>query len=143
MTREPVDASPETRPRCLRCKSEELAPLDSPQGIMFFECPRCRRQFTQAADGALCFRWRHPITLLLYPVIFAVHPAEDCERVSSIFLKEQTNEAVHVALEELRLELDDPTQQLRETVGCRAPEDEVRAFLRCVAERLEAERIRG
>lgn len=130
--------SSERSPLCLRCKTMALNPLDAPPGIAFFECPACHRQFAGDEKGALHFRWGHPITLLLYSVIFEAHPAERCEPVADEFLKMQSSDFVQRAVQEIELELDDPTQQLRDTVKCGAPEFEVRAFLACVARRLEA-----
>jgi hypothetical protein len=47
-------------------------------------------------------------------------------------------EAIQSAIQEIRLELNDPTQQIRETVDCRASEQEVRAYLQCVVDQIEA-----
>jgi hypothetical protein len=128
----------ETPTRCLRCKTAELLPLDSPRGIGFFECPSCHRQFAQGDDRSLHFRWGHPITLLLYAVIFDEHPGERCESIANALIKAQSAEYLQLTLQEIRLELDDPTQQLRDTVNCTAPEPELRAFLACIAGRLGA-----
>jgi hypothetical protein len=128
----------ETPPRCLRCKTVELIPLDSPSDIAFFECPGCHRQFARDEKGSLHFRWGHPITLLLYAVIFDEHPAEHCESAANTFIKTQSADYLQLAVQEIRLELNDPTQQLRDTVKCSASEPELRAFLACVAARIEA-----
>jgi hypothetical protein len=39
---------------------------------------------------------------------------------------------------EIRLELDEPTQPVRDILGCRASEGELREFLRAVAGHVEA-----
>ena len=128
----------ETLPHCLRCKTEELVHHDSPPGASFFECPKCHRSFTRSSDGALVFRWRHPITLLLYFVIFDPHPVERCERVVSAFVEGRSSETIQIAIQEIRLELNEPTQQVRDTVDCCASEQDLRAYLHCVAELMEA-----
>jgi hypothetical protein len=122
--------------RCLRCKTSELTALASPNGISFFECPNCHRNFAKKADGALHFRWMHPISLVLYPVIFALDPATHCERVATMVAKEDSAERIKVIVQEIALELQDPTQQVREILGCRASEQDLRNYLRCVADRL-------
>ena len=132
------ESHPQAEPYCLRCKTAELVPVDSPARMSFFECPRCRRNFTRTADGALVFRWGHPITLLLYPVIFESHPVERCEGLASEFVRGQSIESVQLAIQEIRLELGDPTQQVRDTVQCCASEQDLRAYLQCVADCLEA-----
>ncbi|HEX3462467.1 MAG TPA: hypothetical protein VHS78_00255 [Candidatus Elarobacter sp.] len=123
-------------PLCLRCKTVALVPLDSPEQIAFFECPVCRRQFARAAGKALCFRWMHPISLALYPVIFAPDPVAQCERVAATLAEQSSPERRSLIVREITLELEDPTQQVRDIVGCHASEEDLRAYLRCVAERL-------
>jgi transposase-like protein len=127
----------ETRPHCLRCKTTELTGLASPSGISFFECPKCHRNFARKSDGALCFRWLHPISLVLYPVIFEANPGQHCERVANLFAKQESSERIKLIVQEIRLELDDPTQQVRDILECHASEDDLRKYLRCVADRLD------
>jgi hypothetical protein len=121
---------------CLRCKTIELVALASPDGISFFECPECHRNFARKAGDALCFRWMHPISLVLYPVIFEPDPLQHCERVAAMRAQEDSVEQIRLMVQEIGLELDDPTQQVRDILDCRASEEELRKYLRCVAERL-------
>lgn len=130
-------------PCCLRCKTVELIPLDSPEDLTLFECPSCHRNYTRRANGAIFFRWRHPITLLLYPVIFELDPGKFCEQVATKFVTENSFEIIQQAIEEVRLELDDPTQNIRDTLDCHAAEPELRAYLRCVAEKMETSIAQG
>jgi hypothetical protein len=126
----------ESQLRCLRCKTTGLIASASPGGISFFECPKCHRNFARKPGGALCFRWPHPIGLILYPVIFADDPSQDCERVADLFAKQQSSERIKLFVQEIKLELDDPTQQVRDILECHASEDDLRKYLRCVADRL-------
>ena len=126
----------ESQPHCLRCKTTELISVASPGGISFFECPECHRNFARKSGGALCFRWPHPIGLVLYPVIFADDPGRDCERVAEMFAKQETSERIRLIVQEIKLELDDPTQQVRDILECHASEDDLRKYLGCVSERL-------
>lgn len=127
----------ESQPHCLRCKTTELIVSASPSGISFFECPNCHRNFARKSGGALCFRWLHPISLVLYPVIFEANPARDCERVAEMFAKQESSERIKLIVQEIKLELDDPTQQVRDILECHASEDDLRKYLRCVADRLD------
>jgi hypothetical protein len=111
---------------------------DSPADAAFFECTVCHRHFTKAADGSLSFCWGNPITLLLYPVIFEQHPLERCEQSVSEFVSGRSAEAIQQAIAEIRLELNDPTQELRKALHCCASEEDLRNYLRCAADRLEA-----
>jgi len=132
-----VKVEPAGRPHCLRCKTMELSELDSPEGISFFECPKCHRPFARKSGGALCFRWLHPISLILYPVIFEANPGQSCERVADMLAEQESSERIKLIVQEIRLELDDPTQQVRDILECHASEAELRKYLRCVADRLD------
>jgi hypothetical protein len=132
-----VKIQPESHLHCLRCKTPELIALDSPDGISFFECPECHRNFARKRGGELCFRWMHPISLVLYPVIFEPDPGQHCERVAEMFAEQESGERIKLIVQEIKLELDDPTQQVRDILECRASEGDLREYLRCVADRLE------
>jgi hypothetical protein len=132
-----ADGQWEGQRNCLRCKTAELIALASPPGISFFECPECHRNFAQKAGSGLCFRWPQPIGLLLYPVIFEADPLPHCERVAGMFAKQESAERVERIVREIRLELDDPTQQVRDILECLASEEDLREYLRCVTGRLE------
>ena len=127
----------ESQPHCPRCKTTTLVALASPDGISFYECPKCHRDFARKAGGSLCFRWMHPISLVLYPVIFELCPSQHSERIAAMFAREESSERIKLIVQEIRLELDDPTQQVRDILDCRASEVELRDYLRCVAEHLE------
>src|SRR6516225_7816019 len=104
--------------RCLRCKTTELFALDSPNDISFYECPSCHRNFAQKPRGALHFRWMHPISLILYPLIFEKHPMRYFEQVAAQASTQDSPptpdsiERTRRIIQEIRLELDDPTQQV-------------------------------
>jgi hypothetical protein len=125
------------QPHCLRCKTTALVAVTSPANVLFYDCPSCHRAFARKANGALCFRWRHPISLVLYPVIFEANPAERCERVADMFAKQESTERIKVIVQEIKLELDDPTQQVRDILDCHASEEDLRKYLRCIANRLD------
>jgi hypothetical protein len=123
---------------CLRCKTTEL--VGSPRGSSFFECPKCHRGFIRETDGTLRFCWPHPISLVLYPVIFEADPGQHCERIADLFVKEKSGEQIDLLIQEIKLELEDPTQQIRDILTARASEEDLRNYLRCVADRLEKTR---
>jgi hypothetical protein len=89
----------------------------------------------------LCFRWLHPISLALYEVIFRRDPVRYFEeslarRVEARPTKEWAASAKRM-IGEIRLELEDPTQPVRDIIGCRASEEDLREYLRLVADDLE------
>jgi hypothetical protein len=130
-------------PLCFRCRTVELTAQPGPAGIAFFRCPACGRDFTRKPSGSLVFRWGHPISLLLYPIIFDERPGDRCAEVAASFARQHPPETVRLAIDEIRLELNDPAQPLCEIVGCRASETDLRDFLRCVADGLESQRGAG
>lgn len=121
---------------CLRCKTTALIPLASPDEISFYECPQCRRQFARKPGHALHFRWMQPISVALYPVIFEQNPEQGCEQVADTLAEQKSTEWIRLLIQEIRLELADPTQQVRDILDCRATEEDLRAYLRCLAEQL-------
>ena len=144
-----MKGQPDGRPRCLRCKTIDLTLLDSStETISFFECPQCFRNYAQKRGGRLCFRWLHPISLALYPVIFEKHPLHFIEQLTACLssepppnrIEQGSAEAEHIKLtvQEIRLELDDPTQQVRDILDCEASEEDLREYLRHYAAVLEA-----
>jgi len=125
-------------PRCLRCKTVtlvELEPLDP--RITFFECPDCRRHYALKPGKQLTFRWRHPISLALYGVIFDHAPTERVADAVASFLEQRPAEELEVFVREIKLELDEPTQQVRDILDCRASEQELRDFLWLFGDHLE------
>lgn len=122
---------------CLRCKTEVLSQLPSPPDIAFYECPACRRHYALKPGKQLTFRWRHPISLALYAVMFDDMPTERAEAEAKLFVKQKPTSYPRTMVEEIGLELRDPTQQVRDILDCRASEEQVREFLRLFADNVE------
>jgi len=122
--------SPTSQMFCLRCRNAGLRRLpDSSPGMDFFDCPVCARQYARAAGKGLTFRWLHPISLALHPVLFFPEP-QGAEAKSARALKEdRTPEQIVAMADEIDLELKQPTQQVRDIIGNAASEEKCRAFL--------------
>jgi hypothetical protein len=67
--------------------------------------------------------------LALYGVIFDPNPVEHAETQAEKFVRQMPIEGLQAMIEEIRLELTDPTQQVRDMLDCRASEDQLREFL--------------
>jgi hypothetical protein len=120
---------------CLRC-AVPLSPTGQADPLRFRRCPRCGRAFTERADGTLVERWLGPLSVALYGVIFDPRPQEPA-RVRAIMNGLDHLDTEQIAAE-IRLELDHPTQPIAEIVGpMRAGEDDLREFLRLLADELE------
>jgi hypothetical protein len=120
---------------CLRC-AVPLSPTGQADPLRFHQCPRCGRAFTERADGTLVERWLGPLSVALYGVIFDPRPQEP-ERVRAVADTLGHLDTGHIAAE-IRLELAHPTQPVAEIVGpMRAGEDDLREFLRLLADELE------
>jgi hypothetical protein len=125
--------------RCLRCKTVPLsvvAPIDL--RIAFFECPNCRRQYAKLPDQELTFRWLHPISLVLYYVQFDESPIGRETEVTDHFIQTRPTEELEWCAQEIRFELECPTQQVRDIIDCRASEDVLRMFLWSVVRLIES-----
>lgn len=114
---------------CLRCKDVVLARLSPAQDVAFFECPQCRRQFALKPGQDLTFKFGHPMSVMLYPVIFSASPLADVNRVAQDIIESTPAIDWNAAAAEAQLELDDPTQRLRDILGCPASEAELREYL--------------
>jgi hypothetical protein len=124
--------------RCLRCKTPSLVESEHHHpDIRFFECPKCERCYALQPGQHLTFRWMHPITLVLYRVIFDAAPVERAGIVAKKFAQYYSREKQISMIEEIRLELADPTQQVRDSLDCRASEEDLREYLRSFCECLE------
>lgn len=137
----PTSGLPKSVPTCLRCAGTELRAMPSPIEVTFFECPKCARQFVRHDAGPLTERWLGPLSLVLYGVIFEVHPRKEAVRIAAMLRSQK--EAAHCDLiaKEIRAELAAPTQPVREILpGMRASENDLREFLQGVADALDAPR---
>jgi hypothetical protein len=127
--------------RCLRCKGSTV-PAGREVGNYAYACPQCGRHYTLKNSGRLVFRWGHPISLVLYPVIFDEKPSARATEVAGRFVAEQSPEWQSELIREIELELREPTQAVRDILDCRGSEQELREFLRLVASHV-AEALRG
>jgi hypothetical protein len=123
---------------CLRCKTVPLVEAEPIGGeVAFFECAVCRRQYALKPDRGLTFRWLHPISLALYSVQFETSPVDRAADVTAALIRQRPAERLESFAREIRLELDEPTQQVRDILDCTASEEELREFLRLVADGIE------
>ncbi len=125
---------------CLRCRRTPLDRLETGDAeIAFFVCPACHRHYALKPGKGLTYRWGHPISLALYSVIFDEDPARE-EKVSSTaadLIKDRSNEEIAEMVSEINLELLEPVQKVRDILDCHANEEQLRAFLKLVSDRLE------
>ncbi len=124
---------------CLRCTAVPLEPLAGAEGIAFFECPNCSRRYSRRDGGVLTDKWGSPISLALYPIIFTKHPQDDADRVAKLVLESDTRQEQKRLVSEIREELARPTQPVSAILsGLMGTEEDVREFLRMVADRIDA-----
>jgi hypothetical protein len=121
---------------CLRCLHSALKPTDSPPGLQCWVCPTCARAYTKKPGTPLTFRWGHPISLALYPVIFDPDPAPRAADVARRLAGQWTAEEAAQVVAEITLELEAPTQPVRSIVDNVASEEACRAYLRSLVAQL-------
>jgi hypothetical protein len=97
--------------------------------IAFFECPDCRRQYALKAGKQLTFRWGHPISLALYPLIFSNAPQDVEDGAIAANMPRLAAPDLRVHIDEIERELARPTQSVRDIVDCAADEDALRLYL--------------
>lgn len=125
-------------PTCLRCLDAELLAVASPAGLSFFECPGCGRRFAQRDGGPLTERWLGPLRVTLYGVLFSRHPQAEAARVAAMITSAHAGSR-DLFIREIRAELASPSQPVRDILpGMSATEEDLREFLRSVADALEA-----
>lgn len=110
---------------CLRCTEVELAPAEPfvPK-IEFFDCPACHRQYARKPGQSLTFRWLHPISIALYSILFDSEPLLGLAQSPKLSEPERRR-----MIEEIELELTQPTQQVRDILDNPQTEEECRQFL--------------
>jgi hypothetical protein len=118
-------------PSCLRCEGELLvSQSDHGKDIEFFECPSCKRNYARHPDGALTYRWLHPVSLPLYAVLFERDPVTHARDVAGHFVRQHAAQEVTELVNEIELELNQPTQQIHKILDNPQSEEVCREFLR-------------
>lgn len=85
-------------------------------------------------------RWLGPLSLTLYGVLFKERPQAEAARIAAMINGKHT-ESRDLFLREIRAELASPSQPVRDILpGMTATEEDLREFLRLVADALDAER---
>jgi len=113
---------------CLRCSGVELVPSGpSVQAVEFFDCPACHRRYARKPGGSLTFRWLHPISLVLYEILFDSNPLQRLEKSG---VPSKPPEVLLRIVEEIELELTHPTQQVRDILDNLQTEEQCRQYLR-------------
>jgi hypothetical protein len=105
--------------------------------VTFFECPACQRQYTLRPGKGLTFRWLHPISLALYGVQFDESPSQRAAEAVELFAPGRPAEELERLVREIKLELREPTQQVRDILDSRATEGELREYLQLFADGVE------
>ena len=108
---------------------------------MVLTCSLCPAQYTRSSDGSLTDRWLSPISLVLYFIIFSKDPREDVPRAIENIRQNHSAELLSNIVSDIRRELDEPKQRVRDILNLMAPEElvseaDVREFLGLVADGL-------
>lgn len=128
-----TEPAPQAAPFCLRCPGVSLCLLGGSQSIEFFECPSCHRQYARKESGSLTYRWLHPISLVLYGVLFSENPAAAVPWIADRLADSFSSAKLEAMIDEIERELTQPTQQVRDILDNPQPEEVCRQFLADVA----------
>ena len=131
-----------TTTNCLRCSGVELTRLpESSEEITFFECPSCHRHYARSPGHSLTYRWLHPVSLALYCILFNREPLSATPFVAKELMRGRSRDASLKMIEEIELELQRPTQNVREILDNPQSEEECREFLQAVVTYIRAKMI--
>ena len=115
---------------CLRCSNVALAPLPVvSHEINFYECPSCYRHYAQKPGGSLTFRWLHPTSLVLYKFDNGLNPADYAPHVAREISKSRYAQDIEAFRREIELELEQPSQPVREILDTQTSEEACRGLL--------------
>ena len=113
----------------------------------FVSCPGCGRYFRSTPDGKVVEKWLGPLSIVLYPVIFENRPQKEANRIAdelyaasepgahSMF-RPFSRDQLWKMISEIRIELEHPTQNVRDILDLRGDETDLREYLGLVADRL-------
>ena len=79
-----------------------------------------------------------PVSVALYGVLFEREPLEHAQQIAEMLVRNRPPEKIASLVEEIELELEHPTQQVRDIIENVASEAKCRAFLAAVVHRLRA-----
>jgi hypothetical protein len=131
---------------CPRCGSVELEPISGGEAE-FVSCPGCGRYFRATSDGKVVEKWLGPLSLVLYPVIFEKRPQKEANRIANelyaasepdrrSMFRPLSRDQLWQMISEIRIELERPTQNVRDILDLRGNEADLREYLALVADRL-------
>ena len=129
-------------PKCLRCSDAELARVPSTEGVEFFRCPQCGRDYARMPGKQLTYRWKHPISIPLYLILFERDPIRRVVEIADAFPGRNSFDRLRRNLDEIEHELDYPTQRIREILDNPQSEQECREFLKRFCSRMR-DRLAG
>ena len=131
-------------PLCLRCKTVRLDVLESSAAITFYACPQCDRHYARKPGKDLVYRWGNPLSLALYGVIYETDAPPHAARLADQLVRAKDPAELKRIVDEIELELADPTQRVTEILPMAVPktEENLREFLRLVAAQLRQRLVR-
>jgi hypothetical protein len=87
----------------------------------------------------LTYRWLHPVSLALYCILFNRAPLSAAPFVAEELMRGRSRDASLKMIEEIELELQRPTQNVREILDNPQSEEECREFLQAVVTYIRAQ----
>jgi hypothetical protein len=126
-------------PVCYRCSNQLLdITAENLTDISFYVCQKCECQYAQKPAGSLHDRWRMPLTIALYDVIYDRNPLDKLDQVTRQIQKRKS-EYIELLIEHIKDELVEPKQHLVDIHDFVYPnEQNLREFLGALAGRLES-----
>lgn len=124
---------------CFRCGStlDDNTPSPDTGKINFYFCKNCRSAYAKGPGEKLHDRWLMPLSVVLYPVIFADDPCAHAARVARLFIERKGCDIARLK-QHILDEIQNPKQQVSQILNFVFPDEQLlRKYLIEVVENLE------
>jgi len=113
---------------CFRCHT--LLLKDSKvKRITFYQCPKCLSAYSKESNKPLHDRWRMPLSLVLYGVIFDKNPLLKYKSIAIEFSKRDDLD-LDFMISDIKQELEKPRQNVSHILDFEYPDEvKLREFL--------------
>jgi len=113
--------------KCFRCNT--TFNKTNEDDTHFYSCSSCNAHYRLDEHNGLCDRWRMPISLVLYGVIFDKKPETKAAAIAASFKARDDLDLAKI-VDDIKDELKSPRQKVSSILEFRYPnEDKLRLFL--------------
>ena len=124
--------------KCFRCNTTLNKTNEDAEH--FYSCSRCNAHYRLDEHNGLCDRWRMPLSLVLYGVIFAKKPETKAVTIAADFKARDDLDLANI-VDDIKAELKLPRQKVSSILNFEYPnEDKLRLFLKLFVNEFEVDK---